>query len=141
MKNKSSFFKRFIFIEIFVIISSIISVYIFNPIYTAKNVIIPYAIHPFNISTEHPIWWKNIKLIFCISHIIANTIIANTIYSTIIRKIVKKTISKNNKKENIQQNSNQLAIYVGKNESNQLIYIPEKGLYQNILITRNNRKR
>lgn len=140
MKNKSSFFKRFIFIEIFVIISSIISVYIFNPVYTAKNVIIPYAIHPFNISIEHPIWWQNIKIIFCISHIIANIIIANAIYSTIASITAKKIGSKTNKKECIEQNTNQLAIYVGKNENNQLIYIPEKGLYQNILITRNNRK-
>lgn len=115
------------------------------PIYTSKNIIIPYAIHPFNICLEHPEWWKNIKIAFILTYIISNIIILNTIYTIIIKiKNKQKNNKTSNKKYNTKQieekTSNQLAIYVGKNEKEQLIYIPENGLYQNILITRNNWK-
>lgn len=138
MKYKFSFFERCIFIEIFVIISSVLATYIFIPIYKTNNLIIPYAIHPFNICIEYPIWWKNIKIIFIITYVISNIIIANTIYS-----LIKRNVSQKNKQEKInnkQLSTSELTLYVGKNEQQQLIYIPEKGLYQNILITRNNRK-
>lgn len=138
MKGKFSFFKRCIFIEIFVIISSIIAIYIFNPIYKAKHLIIPYAINPFDICIEYPTWWKNLKTMYIITYILANLIISNTIYKTIKNRAIKKC--KKQEKTLTPLEKNELLIYVGKNEQQQLVYIPEKGLYQNILITRNNRK-
>lgn len=111
-----------------------LSAYIFIPIYTAQNIIIPYAVHPFNICVEYPILWKNLKIAYILANILSNTIIANTIYNLIKHKKVKKQKSI----EQITQLS-KLNIYVGKNEQNQLIYIPESGLYQNILVTRNYR--
>lgn len=131
-----SFFKRCFFVEIFVIISSIFAMIIFSPIYKAKSVIIPYAIHSFDICVQYPNWWRNIKILFIIFYIIANIIIFNYIYNFIENKFGKKT----EKSKKIEQNipANKLVMYVGKNEENQLIYIPENGLYQNILVTRNN---
>ena len=139
MKDKFSFFKRCIFIEIFVIISLIIAICIFNPIYNAKHLIIPYAIHPFDICIEHPIWWKNLKIIYIVTYILANIIISNAIYSTIKNKKIKKRKKQEETITSVE--TSQLLIYVGKNEQQQLVYIPESGLYQNILVTRNNRKR
>ena len=139
MKNKGNFLRRIIFVEMFVIISSIFSMYIFMPIYKAKKLIIPYAIHPFDICIQYPIAWKKIKIIFIIVYIVANYIIATYLYN-FVEKIINKEKSKKIESQSTKV-LNQLAIYVGKNEQDQLIYIPEKGLYQNILITRYNRKR
>lgn len=130
MKEKYSFFRRLIFIEVFLIISCIIASIIFMPIYQSTKIVIPYALHPFDICKEHSIWWKNIKIAYIVFYILANGIIVNSIYTIIKRKIKPKKI---NNQEEI--NENELKIFVGKNEENNLIYIPEKSLYQNILIT------
>lgn len=132
MKQKDSFFRRVAFIEIFIIISGAIASIVFMPIYQANKIIIPYAVHPFNICKSYPIWWKNIKIVYILFYILANGIIANKIYTTIKRKIKPKKAESQLKETN---NKEELKIFVGKNQENNLIYIPEKSLYQNILIT------
>lgn len=132
MKQNYSFFRRVIFIEMFVMISSIIACFLFIPIYHASKIIIPYALHPFDICTKYPEWWRNIKIAYILFYILANGIIANMIYTTIKRKMkpkkAKEQLNESNEKK-------ELKIFVGKNQENNLIYVPEKSLYQNILIT------
>ena len=105
----------------------------------AKHLIIPYAIHPFDICIEHPTWWRNLKIMYIVTYILANIIISNAIFSTMKNRNIKK--SKKQEETLTSVETSQLLIYVGKNEHQQLVYIPESGLYQNILVTRNNRKR
>lgn len=132
MKQNHSFFRRFIFIEIFIVISGIVASFIFMPIYQASKIVIPYALHPFDICKSYPNWWKNIKVAYILFYILANGIIANMIYMSIKNKIKSKKTKKQIEEQN---NKDELKIFVGKNQENNLIYIPEKSLYQNILIT------
>ncbi len=153
-----------ILILIFSFILDILGIFIFKDIFYAKKIIIKYAINPFDICEKQPQLWNNIKLLFVFLYIISSIIISNNIFKIIKNikenkeKISKKNnnyYNKNNQK-NIRENKitknrkkikcniinfdenheKKLEIYVGKiPEINEKIYIPEKGLYQNILIT------
>ena len=156
--------KIFIFICSFIL--DILGIFIFKDIFYAKNIIIKYAINPFDICEKQPQLWNNIKLLFIFLYIISSIIISNNIFKII--KNIKENNEKNSKKNNNYYNKNnqkdirknkitknrkklknniniinfdekyekKLEICVGKiPEINEKIYIPEKGLYQNILIT------
>ena len=156
--------KIFIFICSFIL--DILGIFIFKDIFYAKNIIIKYAINPFDICEKQLQLWNNIKLLFVFSYIISSIIISNNIFKII--KNIKENNEKNSKKSNNYYNKNnqknikrnkiaknrkklknsidiinfdenyekKLEICVGKiPEINKKIYIPEKGLYQNILIT------
>lgn len=109
---------------------------IFSDIINSEKIIIKYAIHPFDIYKEQPILWNNIKILFICSYIISSLIISNyfvNLFKNKIKKENKKIKNKNQKTEEIDEN---LIIYIGRNNiDNNKVYIPEKGLYQNILIT------
>ena len=96
---------------------------------------------PFDICQQHPILWKYIKLIFIICYLISNFILSNFIYNRFLIKfnyfnIPHKKIKINNLKN--KYNSNKLNLLIGENKNKEKIYIPESGLFQNFLITRNN---
>jgi len=104
----------------------------FSKIFFSSYVLIDFAIHPFNICEKYPDLWKFIKISYVISFNIAIFIISNLIYSTIFSK------QKLDKKENDLINNidnSELNLLAGKDDNGNLIYIPEKGLYQNVLIT------
>ena len=106
---------------------------IFFPIYIAEEVIISYGLRPFDICYDSPILWKNIKTSFIFFYIFSNYILINTLISrlNIFNKCYPKEIQV--KEEN---NTSSLQLLIGKDIStNQKIYIPESGLYQNFLIT------
>ena len=123
------YLKRFIFSFIFTIISYLIYWSIFKSIYYSEIIIISFAIHPFNIVSEQPFLWniiKNSSIIFYIfSHFILFFLISQKLFS---KKIKKKENFATLKKEN-------LSLLIGKDLKNNFIFIPEKSLYQNILIT------
>ena len=111
-----------------VVVSSIISITIFYPIFVSDTIIFKFAIHPFNICTEQPLLWNIIKLLFIITHIFSNFIFFNSILNRLLpkkqkEKKIPKTISK------------ELVLDIGFNDSNLLSRLPEKSLYQNILVT------
>lgn len=131
------FMKRIFFCFIVSIIMCLIGFILFKPIYEANSVIIPYSLHPYDICITKPELWKNIKFSFTVFYIASSIIISNALYSFIfLNKNSKvkshKTINSNTKQST---NNKDLLLYVGKNESDNLVYIPEKSLYQNILIT------
>ena len=102
----------------------------FSKIMTSKEIIIKYAMHPFNLYEKNVELWNNIKLIFNISYIISSLIISN-----FLSKFFKFNLKKKHKK-NKEKNEENLKIFIGKNIENlNNINIPERGLYQNILIT------
>ena len=155
--------KIFIFICSFIL--DILGIFIFKDIFYAKKIIIKYAINPFNICEKQPQLWNNIKLLFVFSYIISSIIISNIFkIIKNIKENNDKNSKKNNNyynknnQKNIKRNKiakkrkklkssidiinfdeiyeKKLEICVGKiPEINEKIYIPEKGLYQNILIT------
>ena len=123
--------KRLLFLAIIFCVSNILMFLIFSKIFYSNNILIDFAVHPFNICEKYPALWNFIKISYIISFNISIFIISNLIYSTIFSK------QNLNKKENNLTNiyNSELNLLVGKDENNNLIYVPEKGLYQNVLIT------
>ena len=121
--------KLFTFSLIFTIISFLISLIIFKPIFFSNTIIFTLAIHPFNICEEQPFIWKIIKYLFIFNYLFSNYIIFYFVSSKMFPKKMKQKI-------NIQEsNNNELNLNIGFNSFNNLIKIPEKSLYQNILVT------
>lgn len=128
------FLKIKFFILLFSIFISIIFLIIFKPILIAKDVIFPYSIHPFNISKNYPTIWLYIKIIYCVNLFIVNFLFVNS--TTSYFRINKKPkIINISSKEIIEEHDN-IKLLVGTNQkNNEKVFITEKGLYQNILVT------
>ena len=103
---------------------------LFNPIFNAENLIFPYAIHPFDIVSVYPDIWILLKNLYLISFSISYLILYSKFFSNI--KFPKNKI---NKKLIQDISSKELSLLVGVSEENLPVFINEKGLYQNILIT------
>ena len=124
--------KQLLFLIIVFCLSNILMFLIFYKIFFSNYILIDFAVHPFNICEKYPDLWKFIKISYVISFNITVFIFSNLIYSTIFSKL------KTDKKENILINNiddSELNLLAGKDEKDNLVYINEKGLYQNILIT------
>lgn len=105
--------------------------HLFKPIFEATSIIFPYAIHPFDICLKAPTAWFYIKLAFKFTLAFNLFTLAKSLTSIIFpKKFSKKEKIKNSKKPKT------LSLYVGNNFKTTFpIYLNEKGLYQNILIT------
>ncbi len=126
----NTFIRRLFFVVSFTLISVVICLFIFYPIFISNNIILNYGLHPFNITSESPDLWIFIKKTYILSYILSSLIISNYIYSLICNKKIKKKKEEKEKKEL----SNGLNLLVGYSNNNK-IYLPEKSLFQNILIT------
>lgn len=128
------FFKLFLF-YIFFSFLSIIEYSYFNSIYTAESLVLSLGSYTIDICKKNPLLWEDFKLLSLISFFLSNVIISETIIS----KFSFKNHNMNNKNKsinNLKPSNNELNLLVGKDyNSNTPIFIPEKGLYQNILIT------
>ena len=123
--------RRFIFVMTFLLTIGFIYFFVFYPIYLSNNIIIKFAVHPFNICEKYPEGWKLIKLTFVISSLISSFVISNIIYSFLFNKLpIKK--EKNNSNNNSDSNLN---LKIGRTLENKEIYLPASGLFQNILVT------
>lgn len=134
--------------------------YLFLPVYLSSSVIISYGIHPFDICEKNPDLWYLIKLLFLITYLFSSMILSNLLYQSFLQPIflcfdkfkLKKFFSRfmnwwkySKRQDSIlsipidYSNSFQLTplqLYVGESvTSNKSIYLPEKSLFQNILIT------
>ena len=127
------YLKRFIFSLCFTIISFYTYWAIFSSIYYSNLIIINFAVHPFNICTEQPFIWNIIKFSSIIFYIFSQFIFSYFISRKIFIKKIKNNSKKILKEEIIDKNS--LSLKLGFNEKNNLVFLPEKSLYQNILIT------
>ena len=123
--------KRIIFIATFLLIFFLIGFLIFSPLYKLNSVYINYGLVPYDICKKQPELWKTLKLLFVFSNLITLTFFSNTIYSKFYKSNGKDVIISSPKLIN----KNNLQILIGKDEKNNNIFIPEKGLYQNFLIT------
>ena len=106
---------------------------IFKPIFNSNEIIIPYGLRPFDICAENDLLWQHIKKVYIITFIFSCLILNNIIYNRII--LISKLNIKNQETEK-EKNKNELNLLIGYDEENKKnMYIPEKGLYQNFLIT------
>ena len=132
----------------FFLVLEVISIKIFKPLYEAKEVIITYGIHPFDICSKNPDLWKIIKVTYIFTSSISFFLIGHFVYTRIILKLFQgfnqiksKITQKTNNSENIKENAKNknlkksLNLKIGKDEDNNIVSIPESGLYQNFLIT------
>lgn len=102
---------------------------IFNPIFKSTSIIFPYSITEFDICLVYPHTWKIIKHIYLISCFISFIILFFKAFSYFSTRCSIKNISVRNCTSN--ENLNLLVGF----SQNSKIFIPEKGLFQNILVT------
>ena len=124
--------KRLLFLSIALGASIILIFLLFGPIFYSNNILIDFAIHPFNICEKYPDLWNFIKISYVISFFATILIFSNLIYSTIFSK---KKLNKNEENPINIIDTSELNLLAGKDENDNLVYVTEKGLYQNILIT------
>ena len=122
-------FKKILLSIIFSILSFLIIFKIFFSVFTANEIIITYGIHPFNICEKNLKLWIFFKFAFVFTYIFSNFIIFYFMFSKIFHTSKKKSHRKTIK------NNYDLTLNIGFNKNNELIKIPEKSLYQNILVT------
>lgn len=107
---------------------------IFNPIFFADEIVIPYGIHIFDICFDNPLLWKYIKISFILTYIFSNFILINTIFSRL--NIFNKIDKKPPYNIDFPHTHSKLKILIGQTfSSHRPIYLAESGLYQNFLIT------
>ena len=133
MKN---LINRLVWLIFTCLLLSCILLIIFMPIFTTNTLIFPYALTPFDICQKYPDIWILIKKLYWICFFTSYFIVYNFLYNNI-----QKLFSENKAKSvsiNTSPNSTcdgSLNLVVGTDFSAKPVYISEKGLYQNILIT------
>ena len=120
---------RFIFCTLFTFFVLIFSLILFKPILFTHINYLDSNLKIFNFILEDTVLWHNIKIIYIITLIFNSIIISNIIFSKVLSKIFSKS------KENNFLNYDGLKLLVGKSIDDSPIYIPEKSLFQNMLIT------
>ena len=95
---------------------------LFTPIYSASEIIIPFAIHPFDICSQNLELWNFIKSVFIISFFISNIIISHFIFVRFFKDFLVKKFSIK-KKTKITYKSD-LNLLVGKDKDENNIVIP-----------------
>jgi len=122
--------KSFIIFLLFSVILVLLNIFIFYPIFTSNNITISFAVHPFNICNKHPQFWYYFKIIYTIFLITSSCSLAYILIKYFLHLNANKIIPDN---KNDPTNLN-LKIGYSKLQSRD-IFLPEKSLYQNILIT------
>ena len=107
---------------------------IFYPIFISNEIIITYGVHPFNICLKNPLLWKYIKIVFIFTYVFSNFIFSNFIFNQFLSKFFVRKDKKSSGSKVLESNLSKLNLLVGK-FNNEDVFIPEKGLYQNFLIT------
>lgn len=109
---------------------TIFNLVIFYPIFTSNNITISFAIHPFNICDKYPAFWHFFKIFYILALVVANCSISYMLIKNLIH-----LPSPSLEQTHPQLNSN-LCLTIGYSQNqNQDIILPDKSLYQNILIT------
>ena len=130
--NTNIFYNKLFFISIFLSIIIILNILFFFDIYFSKELSFYFIdkIHtlPSNVANI-------LRLLHTMSISITWCFILNNIFNSYMKVLINKNLQQA-EKHNFLSSSN---LIIGKNyENNSIISIPEKGLYQNMLITRHN---
>ena len=127
---------------IIILLSFILTIFnliIFKEIFFSKHIIFSFSIHPFDICKKYSSFWSVFKKTYLITLIFASLIISYYLYS-IFLKIKSLFINKNHSTNkdstlNFSETNSQFNLLVGTNENNDNVFIPLKGLFQNVLVT------
>ena len=125
-----TFARRVLFNFAFIFVFLSIYITLFYPVYTSNEIMINFAVNPFNICERYPDTWEKLKLLYIPISSISTLIITNLIYSSFFTK---KKQKQKTKSKSI--SSNNLSLFISKDNSGSPIILPEASLYQNILIT------
>lgn len=82
----NTFLRRVIFNFLFLFIIFILYSLIFYQIYLSDNIIISFAVHPFNICEKFPETWQALKIAYIPTTFISSLICINLIYSSFFTK-------------------------------------------------------
>ena len=132
-----SFIFRLFLAILFYPILGLLVFHFFEPIFTSKSLIFPYAIHPFDIIKTYPYTWMLIKKWYFISFSISYFIFFYNIISFAILLLSNRNITLHRHRQTIpknQTNRSSIKLFIGMN-FNEKIYLDEYGLYQNLLVT------
>lgn len=119
----------------FFILGNLFTFSIFQPIFSAKEIIISYGIHPFDICSQNLELWKIIKILYIICSSFSYLLLAHLLYHRILMKFSFFQAKVTTNQYPIVPSKNSLHLLIGKTISGHNVYIPESGLYQNFLIT------
>ena len=127
ISNTHLLYTKSFFISIFLVIIIFINVFIFSNIFLSNKISLLFLgsehIFPENISSL-------IKLFYIFSLLVTWGFALNSIYNKYIKPI------KNNKEKEYIEDESSNSLIIGKDiQTQEILSIPEKGLYQNILIT------
>ena len=117
---------------------SLSHVFIFHSIFSAKELIISYGVHPFDICSKNPELWKGLKLTYLFCFLFSYLVLAHSIYTRILMKFSFfscKTTNVSQKNDIFIPQKDDLSLLIGLDSLGKQIYLPETGLYQNFLIT------
>lgn len=126
------FLLKHFFILLFSFFCLVLTYYFLKPVFYSNSIMIPYSLKPFDICVEYPTLWFYLKYLYFIISFISHYIIFYSLSHFVISKI------KKDKKLNVSDFSfspQMISLYIGKDEQETPIYLPEKSLYQNIFIT------
>lgn len=98
---------------------------LFKPIFLSSTIEYHSHFKIFNFLIDNPFLWNTTKIVFILSSIFSLLILLNLVFSFSQKK---STIHNKNK-------APVFGLYVGNDTNNNKVYIPEEGLYQNILVT------
>lgn len=101
--------------------------FLFNPIFTSKEIFIDYGFISFDICKKLAFIWNYIPYIYFITSFWTYILIGNSIFSLLFKNFHKEVIDN--------KVPAGLNLYIGKSVDNKDIYLEESGLYQNFLIT------
>jgi len=105
----------------------------FKPIYLATSLTIPYAIYPYDICSVAPVAWDYIKLFHLNSSLFIIFLFVNSTFGKLFKKKLSAATKKN---KSLKLDNTVFNLYLGNNATtNDCVYLPEKSLYQNMLIT------
>lgn len=126
------FFLRIVFTLLLTLLFAIPLFSYLLPIFLSNSVVIPYAFFPFDICQKAPIAWKYIKIAYLVTTLWTFMLLSNSIYCFIFKnKIVIKSY-----KNKLSDKASGLNLFLGTNvENNNKVFLSDKSLYQNLLIT------
>ena len=101
--------------------------YMFSPVLNASSLVFPYAIHPFDIVSTYPDTWAKIKFYYFVSLFVSYSIIYFNLTKNFKLSFKNPIVSNKSKKTG-------LNLLVGL-YNKEPIYLSERGLFQNILVT------
>ena len=121
---------RFIFIFFFTLFVLIFVTILFKPIlFSSINVYSNFRV--FNFLLENSNLWHNFKIIYLLSLIFTSLILSNFFYSNFLKRLLVSLKNSSNSGLNLSG----LYLLIGKSLDSMPVYISEKSLYQNILVT------